>query len=61
MANSEVEDIIPAPFIPENWIGQKVPTPGKMPMGLALANYFTTVKEVPEDIKNKYYADIPSK
>lgn len=58
MADSDVEDIIPAPFIQENWIGkgQKVPTPGEMPMGLA--NYFTTVKEVPENIKNKYYADI---
>ena len=58
MADSDIEDVIPTPFIQENWIGkgQKVPMPGKMPMGLA--NYFTTVKEVPENIKNIYYADI---
>ena len=58
MADSEVEDVIPIPFIRDNWIGKgrKVPTPGDTPIGLA--NYFTTVKEVPENVKNIYYADI---
>jgi len=56
MSDSEVEDGLP--FVINEWIGKgrKVPEANSFPLGLA--NYFSAVTEVPENIKNKYYPNV---
>jgi hypothetical protein len=57
MEGSDIEDVHPTPFLQEDWIGKgrKVPAANDTPKGLA--EYFATVKEVPNVIRKKYYAE----
>lgn len=56
LSDSEIEDGLQ--FVIDEWIGkgQKVPDANSFPLGLA--NYFSTLTQVPENIKNKYYPNV---
>ena len=51
MEDSDIEDGIPTIF---NGKGRKLPAPNVISKGLAA--YFAMVNEVPNDVKNIYYA-----
>jgi hypothetical protein len=55
MANSDIEDSHPTPFVLEEWIGKGCRLLIAIDTPSSLAEHFSMLREVPGDIKHKRY------